>query len=172
MQILFQKDITPIRNGESPIFPGKNWKCRVREGSLECDYSVEEPKEENVSEKKEIQNAYRDLAFEYFLELNDCKKSLEYLEKIKKEDEQAKDLEVIIKAVENEKSEINRTALKNHLKSLEESMIQEKADQYCQCLIRGYGMLTGEQAAENILRLGNQYLEQEHIGKSEKTWQM
>lgn len=127
--------------------------------------TVEEPKEENVSEKKEIQNAYLDLVFEYFLELNDCKKSLEYLEKIKKEDEQAKDLEVIIKAVENEKSEINRTALKNHLKSLEESMIQEKADQYCQCLIRGYGMLTGEQAAESILRLGNQYLEQEHIGK-------
>lgn len=118
--------------------------------------------EEAENEEITGRDAYMELAMAYCLELKDYKKSLQYLALISDSHAPARALEVIVKALDGAgdagaAAETHRE-LKGNLLSLEKEMPEKKKDRYILCLIKGYSLLDDKDGAENILRLGKEWL--------------
>lgn len=96
-------------------------------------------------------DAYMELAMAYILDLEDYEKSLYYLEKIR-EYAPAGDLIELAEALGGETKE--EAALEESLIRLEDEAAKDSTGQYYRCLIRGYGLLDTERAAQAVLRLG------------------
>lgn len=121
---------------------------------------VIEAKDEQREEQKNT-TEYTDLALAYFLDVEDYRKSLECLKKAEKEDLCAEDLEKIVAVTAGDEAVENIENYTECLEHLEEIMPQSKIDRYERCLIRGYKVLDTKEAAKQIIRIGNRFLERE-----------
>lgn len=129
------------------------------------------------TEISEYNEACMELALLYFLELEDYEKSQYFLDKIRSDYVPAEDLGMILEAFLEDGKTRDAEELKEHLESLEVHTEElEKADileavgSYYRCLIRGYGMLDTQDASEQLLQLGQRYLEgKKQEGEEEET---
>ena len=137
-------------------------KSAVNEGAVNKDASDQE------TAGKE---AYLELAMAYCLELKDYKKSLQYLALVSDDYAPAKHLEAIVKALDGgggtgEAAGAGRE-LKKHLLELEKEAPKDQKERCDLCLIKGYSLLATRDGAENILRLGEEWLEREDLENQE-----
>lgn len=117
------------------------------------------------------EEAYLELAMAYCLELKDYKKSLQYLALISDDYAPARHLEAIVKALDGGGGAGGdsgvRQDLKKHLLELEKEAPEDQKDRCDLCLIKGYSLLESKDGAENILRLGEEWLGREGLENRE-----